>query len=330
MNASEEILQRIAGYGGSLTEMPFIGIPSFFRTEIVKEWQGVGIGLVGVATDAGLSHRPGARYGPQAVRAQSGLIRYINTATKVIPYEHARVADLGDVPISNTLNLELLNEEIRAFYLRIVAAGIVPLSVGGDHSISYPILQALGKKRPLALIHFDSHHDTAPPMKGTKFHHGAPFRNAIEEGLIDPAQSIQVAIRDPYSELAAPFVHENGMTVIEMHEIEGMGIPAVIGRIRDVVGEASAYVSFDVDAIDPTMAPGTGTPVMGGLTPREAMRILQGLGGLEIAGGDVVEVSPPYDSAGVTALVGAQILFEILCVAAQSPGFKTCDVIRTP
>ena len=319
MNTSQEILQRIAGYGENLAEMPFIGIPSFFRADIVKEWQDTDIGLIGVATDAGLSHRTGARYGPQAVRTQSGLIRYINTTTKVVPYEHARVSDLGDVPIYNTLNLELLNEEIRAFYQRIVTSGIVPLSVGGDHSISYPILQALGKNRPLALIHFDSHHDTAPPMKGTKFHHGAPFRNAIEEGLIDPAYSIQVAIRDPYSELAAPFVHESGMTVIEMHEIEGMGLPAVIGRIRDVVGKAPAYISFDVDAIDPTMAPGTGTPVMGGLTPREAMRILQGLGGLELAGGDVVEVSPPYDPTNATALVGAQILFEILCVAAQSP-----------
>ena len=316
MSNDQETLQRIAGYGKSFAEMPFIGIPSFFRTDISHDWMGVDIGLIGVPTDAGLSHRPGARYAPQAVRAQSGLIRYINTSTKIIPYDHACVADLGDVPIANTLNLDLLNGEIRAFYQRIVSVGILPLSVGGDHSISYPILQAIGKKEPLALIHFDSHHDTAPAMKGTKFHHGAPFRNAVEEGLIDPKHSIQVGIRDPYSELAAPFAREHGITVLEMPEIEAMGIPAVIETIRRVVGNRPAYISFDVDAIDPTLAPGTGTPVMGGLTPREAMRILQGLGGLSIAGADVVEVSPPYDPSGMTALLGAQILFEILCITA--------------
>lgn len=318
MNTDEEILRRIGGYGERMTEMPFIGVTSFFRSDIVRDWAGVEIGLIGVATDAGLSHRPGARYGPQAVRAQSGLIRYINTTTKVIPYEHARVADLGDVPISNTLNLELLNGEIRRYFDRVAEEGIVPLAVGGDHSISFPILQALGRREPLGLIHFDSHHDTAPAMKGTKFHHGAPFRNAVEAGVIDPKRSVQVAIRDPYAELAGPFARECGMSVIEMPEVEEMGIPAVIGRIREVVGEGPVYISFDVDAIDPTMAPGTGTPVMGGLTPREAMRILQGLGGLRIAGGDVVEVSPPFDPTGMTALVGAQVLFEMLCVAGQS------------
>lgn len=317
MSNDQETLQRIASYGGNLAEMPFIGIPSFFRTDISHDWQGVDIGLIGVPTDAGLSHRPGARYGPQAVRAQSGLIRYINTTTKVIPYDRARVADLGDVPIASTLNLDLLNGEIRAYYERILEAGIVPLSVGGDHSISYPILQAVGKKEPVALIHFDSHHDTAPAMKGTKFHHGAPFRNAIEEGLIDPARSIQIGIRDPYSELAAPYAREHGITVLEMPDVEAQGIPGVIETIRQVVGTRPAYLSFDVDVIDPTLAPGTGTPVMGGLTPREAMRILQGLAGLSFAGADVVEVSPPYDPTGMTALLGAQILFEILCITAQ-------------
>jgi len=244
METDFAILQRIAGYGENLAEMPFIGIPTFFRTDHVKDWQNVDIGLIGVATDAGLSHRPGARYGPQAVRAQSGLIRYIHPSTKVIPYERARIADLGDVPICNTLNLELLNNEITAYYQRIVEAGIVPLSVGGDHSISYPILRALGKNRPLALVHFDSHHDTAPAMKGTKFHHGAPFRNAIEDGLIDPRRSIQVAIRDPYTEFAAPYARAAGLTVIEMHEIEEVGVTAVIEKIRRVVGDTPVYLTF--------------------------------------------------------------------------------------
>jgi len=319
MNHDQQIMQRIVSYGENLAEMPFIGIPSFFRTDLLKDWSDVDIGLVGVATDAGLSHRPGARYGPQAVRAQSGLIRYINPKTKVIPYDHARVADLGDVPIYNTLNLELLNEEIRGFYQSVRDAKVLPLSVGGDHSISFPILQALGEGQPLALIHFDAHHDTAPAMKGTKFHHGAPFRNAVEAGVIDPKRSVQVAIRDPYTELAAPFTRDCGMTVIEMTDIEALGEERVIAMIREVVGDSPVYLSFDVDAIDPTQAPGTGTPVMGGLTVREAMRLLQGLDGLTFAGADVVEVSPPFDPTGMTALLGAQILFEILCVAARSP-----------
>lgn len=314
----EQITSRIHSYGEQMAEMPFIGIPSFFRTNIAKTWENIDIGLIGVATDAGLSHRPGARYGPQSVRLQSGLIRYINPITKVIPYDHARVADLGDVPIYNTLNLEALNEEIFAYYEKVHAAGMIPLSVGGDHSISYPILRALGNQQPLALIHFDSHHDTAPAMKGSKFHHGAPFRHAIETGVIDPKRSIQIAIRDPYSELTEPFVREHGMRFVDMPEFETLGVTGVIELIRETVGDTPAYISFDVDALDPTLAPGTGTPVMGGLNTREAMRMIQGLHGLQLVGGDVVEVSPPFDPTGMTALVGAQILFEILCVTAQS------------
>jgi len=315
---------RIAGYGENMTEMPYIGTPTFFRTDFAgggrAAWREVDIGLVGVPTDAGLSHRPGSRYGPQAVRAQSGLIRYINTTTKVIPYDHARVLDLGDVPIDSTLNLDLMNEEIFAFFRQVRDAGVRPLSVGGDHSVTYPILRALGQDRPLALVHFDAHHDTAPPMKGTRLHHGAPFRNAVEDGLIDPRRSVQIGIRDPYQEAAAPFAYESGMTVIEMPEVEALGAAAVAARVREAIGDHPAYVSFDVDALDPAYAPGTGTPVVGGLTAREGMRILQGLAGMTIAGGDVVEVSPPFDPTGMTALVGAQMLFEILCIAALSPG----------
>ncbi len=318
MNSSQDILQRITGYGKNLTEMPHAGLSTFFRADFTEDWEKVDIGLIGVPTDAGLSHRSGARYGPQSVRAQSGLIRYINPMTKVIPYEHARIADLGDVPIYNVFDLQLLNDEITAFYERIVEARIVPLSVGGDHSISYPILRALGKKRAPALIHFDSHLDMAPPLKGTKFHHGAPFRNAIEDGVIDAAHSVQVAIRDPYWELTIPFAKEAGVTVLEMTDVDTMGVVAVVETIRSVVGDRPVYLSFDIDAIDPTLAPGTGTPVMGGLTTREAMKILQGLSDLHIVGADVVEVSPPYDPTGMTALLGAQLLFEILCVTAQS------------
>lgn len=314
----EQLMSRILSYGKQMAEMPFIGIPSFFRTDIADNWDGIDIGLIGVATDAGLSHRPGARYGPQAVRLQSGLIRYINPITGMIPYDHARVADLGDVPIHNTLDLNLIFDEILEYYSRVRDAGIIPLSTGGDHSISFPILCAIGKKQPLALIHFDSHHDTAPEMKGSKFHHGAPFRNAIEAGVIAPNRSIQIAIRDPYRELTEPFVREHGLRFVNMTEFEALGVNGVIALIRETVGDTPAYLSFDIDALDPTVAPGTGTPVMGGLLAREAMRIIQGLSGIQLVGADVVEVSPPFDPTGATALAGAQILFEILCIAAQS------------
>jgi guanidinopropionase len=314
----EDMLQRIAGYGRNMAALPFAGPPSFFRTNLVEDWSTVDIALIGVPTDAGLSHRTGARFGPQAMRAQSGLIRYINTYTKMIPYDHARVGDIGDAPIENTLDLHMLLDEIHQFYRRIRDAGVVPLSVGGDHSISYPILKALGARQPVALIHFDSHHDTTAAMKGTKFHHGAPFRNAVEDGVIDPARTVQIGIRDPYTEFAAPFARDHGFTVIEMRDIEDRGIAEAIARVREVVGSHPAYLSFDIDVLDPAFAPGTGTPVVGGLSAREAMRFLQGLGGLNIIGGDVVELSPPYDPTGMTALTGAQILFEMLCLTAQA------------
>ncbi|MDR3620980.1 MAG: agmatinase [Paludisphaera borealis] len=312
-----ELVTKVLGYGKSMLEMPFSGIPSFFRTNLCDDWREIDIALVGVPSDAGLSHRPGARYGPQAMRAQSGLIRYINPFTKVIPYELARVGDVGDVPIENQVNLDPLIEEIFTYYQRLHAAGVVPITAGGDHSITYPILKALGDGEPLALIHFDSHHDTVAPMRGTKFHHGAPFRNAVLDGAIDPKRTVQVGIRDPYQEASRPFAVESGMTIIDMGEIQERGIKAAVEKTREVIGDRPTYISFDIDALDPAYAPGTGTPVVGGLTSREAMQFLQGLRGLNLIGGDVVEVSPPFDAAGMTALAGAQIMFEILCLAAE-------------
>lgn len=302
-----------------MLDMPFTSPSSFFRTNVCDRWDELDIALIGIPSDAGLSHRPGARYGPQAIRAQSGMVRYINTFTKVIPYELARVGDIGDVPIEN-LNLDPAIEEILQFYQRIHAAGLIPITAGGDHSITYPILKALGSAKPLGLIHFDSHHDTVPPLKGTKFHHGSPFRNAVLDGVIDPKRTVQIGIRDPYYEAARSFVKEHGIAVIDMVEFERLGIERTVERIREVVGEGPAYISFDVDALDPAFAPGTGTPVVGGFSSREALLLLQGLRGLQIVGGDVVEVSPPYDAAGMTALVGAQMMFEILCLAAETVG----------
>ncbi|SIO25675.1 agmatinase/guanidinopropionase [Singulisphaera sp. GP187] len=313
-----QLFERIAGYGRHMLDMPFSGPTSFFRTDVVDSLEGVDIALIGVPTDAGLSHRPGARYGPQAVRAQSGLIRYINPYTGVIPYEHGRVVDAGDVPFQNTLVLDDIVREIFSYYMRVVVAGVVPISVGGDHSITYPILKAVAKDGPVGLIHFDSHHDTAPPMKGSRFHHGAPFRNAVEDGLIDPHRTVQIAIRDPYRQAALPYAEAHGFTVLDMPLILREGLDAVVATTRKTIGDGPVYLTFDVDALDPAFAPGTGTPVVGGLSSREAMILLQGLRGLNIVGADVVEVSPPYDPTGMTALAGAQILMELLCLASES------------
>lgn len=314
----EDVLAKAPDYGKRMLEMPFVGIGSFFRADLRDRWEDVDIALVGVPTDVGLSHRPGARYGPQAMRFQSGLIRYINPFTRVIPYELARVADIGDVSIENIFHLDRAVDEIFAFYQRVHAAGLVPVTAGGDHSITYPILKALAADGPLALIHFDTHHDTTGPLKGSRFHHGATFRNAIEEGLIDPKRTVQIGIRDPYGEIARPFAEAAGVTVIDMATFDEDGLAKTVERIRNVVGTSRVYISFDVDVLDPAYAPGTGTPVVGGLTSREAMRILHGLRGLDVIGGDVVEVSPPFDPTGMTALAGAQMMFEILCLAAEA------------
>lgn len=314
----KDLVTKVKGYGERMLDMPYSGTVSFFRTNVCSDWKNIDIALIGLPSDAGLSHRTGARYGPQAMRTQSGLIRYINPFTKVIPYELARVGDIGDMPIENQVNLDRLVEEIIEFYQKVYDSGLIPITAGGDHSITYPILKVLGSKSPLSLIHFDTHHDTVAAMKGTKYHHGAPFRNAVLDGIIDPKRSVQIGIRDPYQEASRPFAVESGMVIIDMIEIQEEGIKAAVNKIRTIIGNSPAYISFDVDVLDPAYAPGTGTPVFGGLTSREAMQLLQGLRGLNIVGGDVVEISPPLDPTGMTALLGAQIMFEILCLAAES------------
>ena len=198
------------------------------------------------------------------------------------------------------------------------AAGVLPLSVGGDHSITYPILQALGRDRPLGLVHIDAHCDTSGAQEGTKFHHGGPFRNAVLDGVLDPERSIQIGIRGS-AEMLYEFSTVAGMTVIHAEEIDTLGIDAVAAKARAVVGDLPFYVSFDVDALDPAFAPGTGTPEVGGLTPREAQRLLRALAGLRVVGGDVVEVAPQYDPTTVTAQIAAQMLFELFSLVALAP-----------
>ncbi|MDP6705557.1 MAG: agmatinase [Alphaproteobacteria bacterium] len=276
------------------------------------------IALVGVPMDLGVTNRPGARFGPRALRTMERIGPY-HHFLKMAPLAERRVADIGDVPFRSRYSLDSSLDDIEGFYDRIVGAGVQPLSVGGDHSISYPILKALGRERPVGMVHIDAHCDTSGRFEGAKFHHGGPFRHAVLDGVLDPERTIQIGIRGA-AEYLWEFSYESGMTVVHIEDFHRAGVDSVIAQAREVVGSGPTYISLDVDGIDPAFTPGTGTPEVGGLSPREVQILLQGLAGLDIVGGDVVEVAPEYDGTTNTVQVGAQMLFEILClmVAAKA------------
>ncbi|WPZ32191.1 agmatinase [Thalassobaculum sp. OXR-137] len=297
----------------------YTGIPTFMRVPFAEDWSAVDIAMIGVPYDGGVTNRPGARHGPREVRNSSSMMRLINQATGCCPYDLARIADIGDCVIERPFQLEGAHGEIDRFYEQVIAAGLVPLSVGGDHSISLPILRQIGKDRPVGMIHIDAHADTGDDYFGSRFHHGAPFRRAAEEGVLDPKRTIQIGIRGGINDRDQwSFSHESGMRVIYMHEIPGMGLDAVIAEALKVAGDGPTYLSFDIDACDPAYAPGTGTPEFGGFTAAEALHLLRGLSAVDFIGGDMVEVSPPFDPSGNTALLGATILFEQLCLLAEA------------
>lgn len=305
---------------GDRRKWPFAGIPTLLDAPCMPEaigtpdFGGIDIALVGVPMDLGVTNRNGARFGPRALRAieRVGPYDHVLDAT---PFSEARVADIGDVPMQSRYDLAQCHADIEAFYKRLVGAGIRPLSVGGDHSISSSILRAVGEKRPVGMIHIDAHCDTAGPYEGTKFQHGGPFRLAVLDGVLDPERTIQIGIRGG-AEYLWEFSYDSGMTVIHAEEVTGLGIPAIIDKARAIVGDGPTYLSFDIDSVDPGFAPGTGTPEVGGLTPREVLELLRGFKGLDIVGADVVEVAPQYDSTTNTAHIAAQVLFIELCLVA--------------
>ncbi|HLI13901.1 MAG TPA: agmatinase [Alphaproteobacteria bacterium] len=284
------------------------------------DFGGLDVALLGVPMDLGVTNRSGARLGPRAVRAVERIGPY-NHALKVVPLAECKAADIGDVPMRSRFSLESCIEDIAAYYGRIYAAGVRPLSVGGDHSVTFPILKALGRERPVGLVHIDAHCDTGGEYDGSKFNHGGPFRLAVLEGVLDPERTVQIGIRGP-AEFLWEFSYESGMTVLHIEDVMKLGIEGVIAKARAVVGDGPTYISFDVDGLDPAFAPGTGTPEAGGLTPREAQAILHGLRGIDVIGGDVVEVAPQYDATSNTAMVGAQMLFEIFSLLVLGPNFK--------
>ena len=295
---------------------PYSGPPTLLDFPYSKNWEGLDTALVGVPMDLGVTNRPGARFGPRALRAIERVGPYHPTHN-LIPAKVLRCADIGDVPFRSRFNLQQCIEDIEIFYRKIAAAGIRPISAGGDHSITYPIMKALGAKTPLGMVHIDAHCDTAGPYDDEKFHHGGPFRLAVLDGVLDPERCVQIGIRGS-AELAWAFSYDSGMTVIHMEEFHEIGLPGVISLCREKLAGGPAYLSVDVDGIDPAYAPGTGTPEIGGLTPLEAQRLLRGLAGLPLVGGDVVEVAPQYDPSANTAHVGASMMFEMLGLLAHA------------
>ena len=301
----------------AMTQPRYMGIPTFMRQPLAQSPEGVDIAMIGVPYDGGVTNRPGARHGPREMRNASTLSRGIHHVSRINPFELCSVADLGDVPFSSVYDVEATMAEIEAFFQGVIEAGAAPLSAGGDHSISYPILKALAGAEPLGLVHIDAHTDTWDAFQGSKFHHGAPFRRAVEAGAIDPKRTVQIGIRGPQNITEGwDFSQQSGMRVIFMEEVTSLGMDAVIAEARRVVGDGPVYISFDVDGLDPVFAPGTGTPEIGGLTTIEGQAIVRGMAGLNLRGGDVVEVAPPFDPSGNTALVGASLMYEILCVLA--------------
>lgn len=288
------------------------------RLPHTREVEGVDVAILGIPFDGGVSYRSGARFGPREVRAQSALIRPYHPVLRTAPFQRLRVADCGDVD-TNPLDIVDTYARVESAVEKVLRAGAVPACVGGDHSISLPILRAVARRHgPVALVHLDSHQDMWEEYFGNRYFHGTPFRRALEEGLYDPRATVQVGIRGPvYSAQDFAFAAEHGVTVVRAEELHRHGTGPALEYVARLRGR-KVYVSFDVDVVDPAYAPGTGTPEVGGLTSAQAVELLRGLVGLDIVGVDVVEVCPPYDHGGITALLAATVLFELVSVIAAT------------
>lgn len=305
----------------------YAGAATFMRLPLLEfdapDIDAVDIGIVGVPWDGGTTNRPGTRHGPRQLRDLSTMLRPIHPATGMNPYTICNVADLGDSPVNPADVMDAL-ARITGFYVGLKARGITPLSAGGDHLISYPILKALAADGPVGMIHFDAHTDLFDDyFGGFKYTHGTPFRRAIEEGYLDPKRVVQIGIRGTmYDGSDVAWGLEQGVRIIRIEEFEERGVDDVMAEARAIVGDLPTYVTFDIDSLDPSVAPGTGTPEVGGFSTREAQRMVRKLAGLNLIGADLVEVSPPFDPAGGTAWVGISMMFELLCVLAASPATR--------
>jgi guanidinobutyrase len=293
----------------------FAGIASMMRLPIQKTAKGLDACFVGIPMDHGASYRSGTRLGPRQIRAESVMLRPYNMATRAAPFDSLQVADIGDVPI-NTFDLKKTLPIITRFYDRILAEGCVPLTLGGDHTLTLPVLRAIAKKHgPVGLIHVDAHADINEHMFGEKIAHGTPFRRAVEEGLLDCKRVIQIGLRGTgYSAEDFDWPRQQGFRVVQAEQCWYQSLSSLMGEVREQMGDCPVYLTFDIDSLDPSVAPGTGTLEIGGLTIPQALEIIRGCRGLNLIGCDLVEVSPPLDPVGTTANIAANLLYEMLCV----------------
>ncbi len=313
MNSS--FFEPVSGF-----DMPrYSGVPTFMRLPHLSlddsRLAEVDVGLIGVPWDSGTTNRPGPRHGPRQLRDMSTMIRAENGATGVRPFEKLNCADLGDIQL-NPADIRDSMGRITKFYEQVRAAGVRPLTAGGDHLTSLPVLRALAREGPLGMVHFDSHTDLFHSyFGGTMYTHGTPFRRAVEEGLLDPKRVIQIGIRGTtYDREDRKFAERVGIRIVPIEEFHARGVVDVMAEARKIVGVRPAYVSYDIDFVDPAFAPGTGTPEVGGPNSFQALQVVRHLDGLNLVGADLVEVSPPFDQTGATAYLGASIMFELLCV----------------
>jgi guanidinobutyrase len=311
MSSGKVLNQPLSG-----NEMPRFGGPAtFMRLPTATDLSGIDVGIIGVPFDIGTSNRPGARLAPRQIRDESRMLRPYNMATRAAPFDSLQVADLGDVAI-NTFNLSKSINIIEQHYRQLTEAGVLPLTLGGDHTIVLPILRALAAQHgPLALVHVDAHADVNEHMFGEPIAHGTPFRRAVEEGLLQGDKVFQIGLRGTgYAADDFDWPRQQGFTVVTAEECWGKSLEPLMAQVRQTIGNAPCYISFDIDGIDPAYAPGTGTVEIAGLTVPQALQIIRGSKGLNLVGGDLVEVSPPYDTTGNTALLAANLVYEMLCV----------------
>lgn len=297
-------------------QMPrFGGIATMMRLPTASSAEGIDVGFVGVPLDIGTSNRAGTRFGPRQIRAESVLLRPYNMATRAAPFDSLQVADLGDVAI-NPYDLKDSVRRIEAAYTDIVATGCRPITLGGDHTIAWPILRALkARYGRVAVVHVDAHADVNEHMFGEAIAHGTPFRRAVEDDLLLCDRVTQIGLRGTgYSAEDFEWCRKQGFTVVQAEQCWHRSLAPLMAEVRERVGDAPVYLSFDIDGLDPSFAPGTGTPEIGGLTVMQALEIIRGMRGLNLVGADMVEVSPPYDTTGTTALVAANLAYEMLCV----------------
>ncbi|CEJ14631.1 Guanidinobutyrase [bacterium YEK0313] len=304
----------------SSNAMPrFAGPATMMRLPAQATAEGLDACFVGIPLDIGTSNRSGTRFGPRQIRSESVMLKPYNLATGAAPFHAMQVADIGDVPI-NTYNLGKTIDIITDAYKAILGHGCTPLTLGGDHTLTYPILRAVAAKYgPVALIHVDAHADINDEMFGEKIAHGTPFRRAHDDGLLDPARVFQIGLRGTgFSPDDFNWARSQGWTVVQAEECWGRSLAGLIADIRDKIGDRPTYLTYDIDSLDPAFAPGTGTVEIGGLTIWQALELVRGCRGLNLVGCDLVEVSPPYDPSGNTALIGANLLYEMLCVLPKA------------